>query len=650
MKPVTPPVSASSDAALKLFRLLVEANPHAVAVATSEGRIALINTTMTRVFGWSSSALVGQQFEILLPERFHPAYRQCCQILNESVDPQPQSREFMARQASGQEVPVEIGFNLVRNAGVQFLFASIVDLTALRRTEAALRDTEAMYASLVESLPLKVFRKDLDGRLQYANSLCAEALGRPDSELLGKTDFDLFPEELAQKYREDDARVIREGTVFEDIEELRNGKGELTEIHVLKAPVKDATGAIVGIQGMFWDVTDRRRAERALQESEARKRAVLDAALDCIVTIDSTGRVLEFNRAAEQTFGYSHEEVTGRDFGELFLPPEDRKRHRASLADYLSTGDASELGQRVLQPALRRNGEQFLAEIVLQPVPLDGSTAFTLFLRDVTEKHQTEEALRLSNDRFRRLVDSNVAGFMVATTTGEILEANDALLAIIGYSREDLASGRLRWDELTPPEFRHLDARAVRELSEHGVCSPWQKQYIRRDGSRVSVLLCVTMLEEREGACLCMVLDISTQKAAERQLQEAKEAADSANQAKSAFLANMSHEIRTPMNAIIGMTELVLELGLPAEQREYIRVVQESAESLLALINDVLDFSKIEADRMSIDQLEFNLQEHIAGAVKSMAVQAHRRGLELVCDIRPGVPVRAVGDPMRLRQ
>ena len=650
MTRVTSEAAPSGETALRLFRLLVEANPHAVVVATSEGRIALVNSVTTQLFGWPADEAIGRPLPILLPERCHAAFEECRTSLISAEDPRPISREFVACRRDGSELPVEIGFNLVRNAGVQFLFAAIVDLTKLRRTEAALRDTEAMYASLVESLPLKVFRKDIDGRLQFTNQRYNADQGLSSAELLGQTDFDLFPEELARKYREDDARVIASGDVFEDVEEHRHPNGEKTCVHVLKAPVRDSSGEVVGIQGMFWDVTDRWRAERALQESEARKRAVLDAALDCIITVDCDNRILDFNRAAEKVFGYRKEEVLGQDMGELFIPEEDRAAQRANLARYQATGQASQLGQNLYQTAVRRNGETFLSEMVLQPVPLDGTTAFTLFLRDVTEKHQTEEALRRSNTRFRSLVDSNVAGFMIATIDGEIREANDAFLSIVGYSREDVESGRLRWDALTPPEHRHLDERAVRLLRKSGSCSPWEKEYIRRDGTRVPVLVCVTMLGEADGTCLCMVLDMSTQKAAERQLEQARLAADSANQAKSAFLANMSHEIRTPMNAIIGMTELVLDMGISGEQREYIRVVQESAESLLALINDILDFSKIEADRMSIDRIEFALQEHISGAVKSLAVQAHRRGLELVCDIGPDVPMRAVGDPMRLRQ
>ena len=178
----------------------------------------------------------------------------------------------------------------------------------------------------------------------------------------------------------------------------------------------------------------------------------------------------------------------------------------------------------------------------------------------------------------------------------------------------------------------------------------WEKELTRKDGSRVPILLGVTLLEGKKQEALCFVLDISTQKETEQQLKQAKEAADAASKSKSAFLANMSHEIRTPMNAVIGMTDLVLHSELAPEQREYLQVVADSADSLLQLINDILDFSKIEADKLELEQIEFRLRDAINGVLKSLAVQAHQKSIEIVCQVASDVPDFVKTDLNRLRQ
>ncbi len=392
-----------------------------------------------------------------------------------------------------------------------------------RRTEAVLRDSEALYSSLVENLPVHVLRKNLEGRFTFANRSFCALLGRPLEGILGKTDLDFYPPELAEKYRRDDEHVALTGELLEDVEEYQKA-GETRYMHVMKSPVRDASGRVVGTQAVFWDVTARKRAEQALDRERYLLHALMDNLPDAIYFKDRESRFLRISRALAEKFGLA---------------------------------DAAEA---------------------------EGKTDFDFFAEEHARQAREDE--------------------LALMRTGQpVLNKEE---------KETWPDGRATWVATNKLPLRDQVGRIVGTFG------------ISRD--------------------------ITQQKQAAEALRAAKEAAEAANRAKSAFLANISHEIRTPLNAIIGLTELVLETTLSAEQRDHLNAVRESGETLLSLINDILDFSKIEAQRLVLEASTFDLRETLGDTMKWLAVRAHEKGLELACRFRPEVPQLVVGDRVRLRQ
>src|SRR5262249_3780385 len=266
------------------------------------------------------------------------------------------------------------------------------------------------------------------------------------------------------------------------------------------------------------------------------------------------------------------------------------------------------------------------------------------------ENTRLYRALEEREAKIRHLVDANIIGIFLWNLDGEILEANEAFLHTVGYDREDLASGRLRWTDLTPAEWLDRDLQQfVPELKTSGSLQPFEKEYFRKDGSRVPVLIGIAAFDKECSQGVAFVLDLTERKRAEEERTRMLRA-EAANRAKDEFLANVSHEIRTPMNAILGMTELALDTPLTDDQRQYLRTVKSAADNLLGLLNDLLDFSKIEAGKLVLDVADFSLRAAVGDTLRALAVRAHKKGLELIYQVRPDVPDALVGDAGRLRQ
>lgn len=275
--------------------------------------------------------------------------------------------------------------------------------------------------------------------------------------------------------------------------------------------------------------------------------------------------------------------------------------------------------------------------------------AFQESQETVNRLARTESALKASEARLRRLIDANIIGIHIGNYDGQVLDANDAYLNMVGYTHADLRAGRINWMAMTAPEYRNISEQAIATLRSDAVCPLFEKEYIRPDGQRISIMLGAAAIHQ-QNQFICYALDVTRQKRVERELERARQAAESASQAKSDFLANISHELRTPMNAILGMTQLALDEEISPAVHDYLETTKSSADILLGLLNDILDFSKLEAGKFAIDLRPFSLRAMLDETMKALAVRADERKLELTCDVAGDIPEHLVGDPLRLRQ
>jgi len=276
----------------------------------------------------------------------------------------------------------------------------------------------------------------------------------------------------------------------------------------------------------------------------------------------------------------------------------------------------------------------------------------------ISGRHESavEPGPRLGEAAVARLFESGIMGILICDLVGNIKEANDSFLQTFGYTRLDLASGQVRWGEMTPAEFRHLDEDAIEQLRKRGVTRPWEKEYFHKDGSRIPILVGVAMLSDSE--CIAFVLDISERRRLEElrarsaELETQNQRIQESNRLKSEFLANMSHELRTPLNSIIGFAELLHEGEVPVdspEHKEFLGDILNSGRHLLQLINDVLDLAKVEAGKLEFraETVELGvLTAEVVAVVRSMAASKQIR-VDIASDPTIG---RVTLDPARLKQ
>jgi PAS domain S-box-containing protein len=370
-------------------RDLFEAIDDVVFVHDLDGRIVDANPAACRRLGYTREELLRLSTTDIDEAGFAEGFRE---RLRQQLAAGRLTCEGRHRTKDGQVIPVEINTSTIQIDGKPAVLAVARDVTEQKRVEEALRESEAFYHSLVESLPQHIIRKDRAGFFTFVNQRVCAMLHKPLEEIVGKTDFDLFPPELAEKYRADDLYVMESGTNLEAVEEHRTPEGKKLFVQIVKTPIYDSHGQLIGSQVLFWDVTDRQRWEEALSESERRYRQLTEAAQDAVVVADQQARITLFNPAAERAFGYKAAEVLGQPL-ETLIPEAYREAHEHGFRRYLATRVTRVIGRLVELRGLRKDGTEFPLELSLSAIDVGGEVQFLGAIRDTTERERLRSSL-----------------------------------------------------------------------------------------------------------------------------------------------------------------------------------------------------------------------------------------------------------------
>ncbi len=557
-----------------------------------------------------------------------------------------------------------------------------------KEAEEALKSYSKYLETVLDTIPNPLFFKNSRGVYQGCNMAFSKAMGISRKEIIGKTVFDLAPDDLAREYHRKDMELINHPGVQVYEQEVKFSDGIRHDVIFHKATLNNDKGAADGIVGVMVDITERKRVESEIKASEEKFKELFNSVQEGIGLVDEEERIEMCNPAFAAIFDVdSPEELTGRSL--LDFISEEKRDFIKAQTNRRRQNESAKYEIEIITD--KKRTKTILAAVTPRHDGGDNFIGTFGTVVDITNRKNAERALKESEEKYKSIAENSRDIIMLSDANGGLLYISSALRRMLKYNAEEIEGD---WLKLVHPDdyekvsgvFKKVldgEARANYEyrMTDKNGYTKWVSHswsHIYNDGRLSMVLGIISDITERKEAEM-MISEYSAivekkndelnemlkettlakehmeQNAVQmkhliKELDQSRIAAEEANKAKSQFLANMSHEIRTPLNGIIGMTDITLATELSEEQVENLSLVKSSAHNLLNIINDILDFSKIEAGRFSLDEVEFDLRKAIEESMASLAVKADEKALELILYMPPTVPERVIGDPGRLRQ
>ena len=483
------------------------------------------------------------------------------------------------------------------------IFAAARDITERKHAEDALQESRAELSSILHGLPVLQFVIGRDHRIlswnkaleAYSGIRAADVIGtdqqwrafyphqRPVvADLLLDNNTDGLSTWYAGKLRQ--SRYVEGAYEATDFFPAMGASG--TWLSFTAAPIRNAEGAIIGAVETLEDVTERVNATEALKASEEKYRQLYHSIMDAIACMEMDGRITFFNETFAKMVGYHPEEISALTYRDLtpekWIAPENEIIEKQVLKRGYS--DIYEKEYR------RKDGRIFPVELrtfLIRDTSGNPKSIWAI-IRDITERRQAEAARHESEIRLRRFYESGLFGVIFWNIDGTITDANDKFLSILGYTREDLKAGLINGFRITPPEFAPVDEQSIAELRATGVNRvPLEKEYLRKDGTRVPVILAGAMLDEQRSEGVGFVLDITDRKMAEETLRQA-------NRKLNLLSGITRHDIKNQLMALSGFLEISRNsLEDPVRTAAFIEKEMKIAEIISNQISFTRDYENL---------------------------------------------------------
>ncbi len=506
---------------------------------------------------------------------------------------------------------------------------------------AEIQRNKQFTEALVANSPIAIVSLSLDNRIISCNPAFNKLFGYTQNEVIDHDLDSLITKNNNRAEAESYTKKTLHGATVHATAQRYRKDGSIVDVEINGVPII-VEGKQIGVLALYNDITDRKRSEMELRHSEQRFRGIFDGVRDAIFVETLSGDILDVNERACEMFGYDRDQLCALTVADL-VPPD----HFALVPDQMEEPSASNETFETVN--IRANGELFPVAITSQIHAIGDEKVLLIAMRDITDRKQVQEELLEAKEHAELLNRVVPSAIFTLDCQGKITSLNDKAAEIIGYTADEII-GKPCTTFAIEPCINYcglFDENAPKPILE-------SEGTIRTKGGKLlTILKNADLLHDSQGNIIGGIETNEHQterKQSERELLEAKAAAELAAQAKAEFLANMSHEIRTPLNAIVGMSGLLLDTPLTDEQQDFIETVRNSSDALLSIINDILDFSKIEAGKMLLEKQPFYLRECVESAVDLLAAKASEKNLDLAYVFDDQVPAAIIGDITRLRQ
>jgi PAS domain S-box-containing protein len=612
------------------YRLLLESSGIGVVVYSPTGEFLLLNKKAAENLGGKIDDFIGKYLSDLFEKNLADEFMSRIKAALET-DSSLEYEDFVELKSGSYWFLSN--HTRIKNADGQIIGMQALahDITERKKFDEALHVERQLLRTLIDNIPDSIYTKDVECRKTLANKAEIKFMGAAsEDEVIGKTDFDFYPKELAEEFLKDDQLVIENGQVIINREEyVLDSNGNKRWLLSSKLPIKDKENKVVGLVGIGRDITYRKHAEEEMQRS-----------FDLLnkLTDQVPGVVYQYRLWPD---GRSCFPLASRGMYEIYeVTPEEVKEDASVIFDRIHPDDVNYVADSINESArdltlyhsdfrviLPKQGMGWRSCDARPERMNDGSTLWHGIITDVTERKKSEESLM----QFRTVIEKSKVSILITDSNGSIEYANPFFTQLTGYTAQDYLgkNPKILNSGYHTAEFYQELWNTIKS----GNTWEGELKNKKRSGEIFWENAIITPIVNSKNEITHFVAvktDISHTKKVHNELIEAKERAIESERLKSAFLANMSHEIRTPMNGILGFTDLLRTPGLSGkEQDEYIQIIQKSGDRMLNIINDIINISMIESGQVKVNYLNTNLNEQIEFIEKFFKPEIEAKGLKL---------------------